>query len=82
MSSMLNARDSSEENNRLKNCLELERFRLQIVEPQLMAEKIDNVVTALSKTNAALSETNAKLFQLVDLLMQKEQHSHAKKRLV
>ncbi|RIA86389.1 hypothetical protein C1645_829353, partial [Glomus cerebriforme] len=33
--SMLDARNFPEQNNCLRNCLELERFRLQIVEPQL-----------------------------------------------
>ena len=81
---MLNARNFPESNNLLKNCLELERFRLQIVEPQLMVEsstrlarKVDNVVTALSETNSALSVTNEQLSKLVDLLTPKE-HSNAK----
>jgi len=74
---MLDAQNFPEPNNHLKNCLELERFWLQIVEPQLMVEsstklagKVDNVVTALF-------ETNEKLSKLVDLLMPKE-HSNAK----
>ncbi|RHZ71244.1 hypothetical protein Glove_261g94 [Diversispora epigaea] len=65
---MLNDRDCPEPNNLLKNCLELERFRLQIVEPQLMvenstklAEKMDNVFSILYKINENLSEINAKL---------------------
>jgi len=77
---MLNSRDSPEPDNRLKNCSELERFRLQIVEPQLMvehstklAEKVDNVVSTLSETNTALSETNTKISQLINLLTLKEQ---------
>src|SRR5438552_3662233 len=49
LSPMLVARDSPEQSNNLKNCSELERFRLQIVEPQLMIEcttnLVDNVVT-------------------------------------
>ena len=73
--SMLDDRSFPEPNNILKNCLELERFRLQIIEPQLMvesstklAEKVDNVITALSETNINLSK-------LVDLLTLKE-HSN------
>ena len=88
------ARDSPEPNNLLKDCLELERFRLQIAEPQLMvenskilAEKVDNVISALFVTNSALFVTNLALFvtneklsQLVDLLTPKE-HSTAKSKV-
>jgi len=42
-----------------------------------LARKVDNVVTALSETNSALSVTNEQLSKLVDLLTPKE-HSNAK----
>ncbi|CAG8595032.1 1267_t:CDS:2, partial [Ambispora leptoticha] len=66
----------------LNNCLELERFRLQIVESQKVQPNLQEWWMALSVTNAKLSHLDGnqcKQSQLVDLLTLKEQLSNAKK---
>ncbi|CAG8737318.1 12255_t:CDS:2 [Dentiscutata erythropus] len=84
--SMLDARNFPEPNNRLKNCFELERFWLQIVEPQLMVEnstklieKLDNVITALSETK---DNVNTKLDNVVTTLSETMDNVNAKLDIV
>ncbi|POG64668.1 hypothetical protein GLOIN_2v1782606 [Rhizophagus irregularis DAOM 181602=DAOM 197198] len=67
---LLDSRDSLEPSNLLKNCHELESYRLQIVEAHFSEtnNKMDTVVASFSETNnkmdtvvASFSETNKKI---------------------